>query len=169
MHESPDEIGSLQEMIENSYRKAGSHLLSIHKPEWRLNAIQVAETLTGVCVLNLATVNSKGEPIIAPVDGLFLGGIFWFGSSEDSVRFKHIRSNPNVSAAYTQGEEISILVHGAAHEINTASGSYERFHNYCREIYGSEYDSWGYWGNAPFAWIEAKRFYAIKIQHGPRA
>ncbi len=165
MHESQKELESLQAIIDNSYRSAGNHLLSIHKPEWRIDAVQVAGILKGVCILNLATVNRHGEPIVAPVDGLFLGGIFWFGSSSNSLRFKHIRNNPNISAAFTKGEEISILVHGIAHEIDTSSGTYERFHDYCREIYGSEYDNWGYWGNAPFAWIEARRFYAIEMRH----
>lgn len=165
MHESPEEIAALQTIIDESYQRAGSHLLSIHQPKWRIGASQVAEILKGVCVLNLATVNQNGEPVVAPVDGLFLGGTFWFGSSDNSLRFKHIRSNPSVSAAYTQGEKVSILVHGTAHEIDTASGNYERFHEYCREIYGPEYDAWGYWGHAPFAWIEAKRFYAIIMQH----
>jgi hypothetical protein len=62
------------------------------------------------------------------VDGLFLGGRFWFGSSRQSLRFKHIRRDPRLSAAFSKGEEVSILVHGVAQEIDTASGRYERLH-----------------------------------------
>ena len=165
MHETSPEIERLQTLLDTSYEKAGSHLLSIHKPEWRLSASELSEILTGVCVLALATISSSGHPVVAPVDGLFLGGYFWFGSANESVRFRHIRRDSRVSAAYTLGEEISITVHGTAHEIDTASGDYERFHEYCREIYGPGYDDWGYWGNAPFAWIEPIRMYAIRIQH----
>ena len=130
-----------------------------------MSACEVSETLTGVCVLNLATVNAANQPRVSPVDGLFLGGHFWFGSSHDSLRFKHIRGNPNISAAYTVGEEISVVVHGVAHEIDTSTGDFERLHEYCREVYGPKYDSFGYWGNAPFAWIEPQTMYAIRIVH----
>lgn len=164
MHETDTEIERLQSLIDDSYRKAGDHLRSIHQDDCRMTARDVCTLLQGVCVLDLATVSLAGRPIVAPIDGLFLGGVFWFGSSRNSVRFRHIRQNPNVSAAFTQGEEISILVHGTAHEIDTASGEYERFHDYCREIYGPNYDEWGYWENEPFAWIEARRFYALDLR-----
>lgn len=164
MHETKDEVELLQRLLDESYRNAGRHLISIHQDNWRMNAQQVCDHLTGVCVLNLATVNTKGHPIVAPVDGLFLGGLFWFGSSRHSLRFRHIRNNPNVSAAYTRGEEVSVIVHGIAHEIDTSSGDFERLHEYCREIYGANYDEWGVWGNEPFAWIEARQFYAIDMR-----
>lgn len=165
MHETEAELTKLQALLDASYLRAGKHLLSIHKEEWRLSAQEVSKTLRGVCVLNLATVNKANQPRVAPIDGLFLGGSFWFGSSHESMRFQHIRSNANVSAAYTVGEEISIVVHGVAHEIDTSTGQFERFHDYCREVYGPEYDSFGFWGHAPFAWIEAETMYAIKMNH----
>lgn len=163
MHEKEFELKELNALLDESYRTAGKHLLSIHREEWRLSAAQIVETLVGVCVLNLASVDVRGAPLVAPVDGLFLGGRFWFGSAEGSRRFNHIRRDPRVSAAYTTGEEISITVSGIAHEIDTSTGEYERFHEYCREVYGPDYDDWGYWENSPFAWIEARRMYAIKM------
>jgi len=166
MHETPSELTELQARIDESYVRAGDHLLSIHTASRRMMAEDVVHTLQGVCIFNLATVNRSNEPIVAPIDGLFLGGILWFGSSKDSVRFTHIRRNPSVSAAYTRGEEISILIHGIAHEIDTLSGNYERFHDYCREIYGPNYDNLGFWETAPFAWVEARRFYAADMGSG---
>lgn len=165
MYESRSELAALQELLDQSYRTAGRHLLSIHREDWRLSAQAVSELLHGVCILNLATTNRLGAPLVAPVDGLFLGGRFWFGSGSNSLRFAHLRRDPRVSAAHTVGEEISIVVHGIAREIDTGSGNYERFHDYCREVYGPGYDDWGYWDNAPFAWIEAHRMYAIRMSH----
>ena len=165
MHETPEEKTALQDLLDRSYGQAGAHLLSIHTPGRRMRADDVCELLKGVCVLNLATVNTSGHPIVAPVDGLFLGGHFWFGSSHTSQRFRHIRRNPYVSAAYTLGEEISITVHGLAHEIDTRAGEHERLHDYCREVYGRGYDDWDYWGKEPFAWIEPGTMYAIRIAH----
>ena len=124
MHETPQQIDELQQLLNNSYESAGEHLLSIHSQKWRMSAEEICALLKNVCVLDLATVNTLGHPIVAPVDGLFLQGRFWFGSSQKSERFRHIRANPHISAAHTRGEEISILIHGIAHEIDTSSGEY---------------------------------------------
>tara|TARA_R110002073_G_scaffold74609_1_gene182464 strand:- start:10687 stop:11190 length:504 start_codon:yes stop_codon:yes gene_type:complete len=165
MYETRVELESMQNLLDESYQNAGKHLLSIHQDSWRLSAIDLSDMLRGVCVLNLATINRVGAPIVAPVDGLFLAGKFWFGSAPESRRFAHIRRDNRVSASYTVGEEVSVVVHGHAHEVDTRTGDYEQLHDYCRETYGAQYDEWGYWGNAPFAWIEANRMYAIKMSH----
>ncbi|HWM64243.1 MAG TPA: pyridoxamine 5'-phosphate oxidase family protein [Solirubrobacterales bacterium] len=99
MHESPADVAALQELLDRSYGAAGSHLLRIHTPERRLGVEQVAERLTGMCLLALATVTADGRPVVGPVDGIFYRGAFHFGSSPDSVRFRHIRARPQVSAA----------------------------------------------------------------------
>jgi hypothetical protein len=164
MHETAAELGALQRILDRSYASAGQHLRSIHHPQMRMRADEVCVTLTGVCIADLATVSSRNRPFVAPVDALFLGGVLWFGSAPNSLRFKHIRRNPHVSAAVTRGEEISILVHGLAHEIDTASGDYERLHEYCREVYGAQYDGYGFWGKVPFAWIEPERMYAVRMR-----
>lgn len=164
MHETGSEVRRLQSLLDESYALAGRHIKTIHTPERRLSAEAVCAELTGVCVLDLATVNSEGRPFVSPVDGLFLGGQFWFGSADSSLRFRHIRGNPHVSAAHTRGEELSILIHGIAHEIDSSTGEHERLHDYCREIYGDGFDSWGYWGKAPYAWIEPARMFAMRME-----
>jgi hypothetical protein len=70
MDESDADLEALQHLIDASYARAGSHLLSIHEPARRLSAVQVAERLHGVCLLALATVTADGRPIVGPVDGL---------------------------------------------------------------------------------------------------
>ncbi|MDA0339071.1 MAG: hypothetical protein O2910_04420, partial [Proteobacteria bacterium] len=77
-----------------------------------------------------------------------------------------IRQNPQVSAAYTKGESLSVLVHGTAHEVDTATGDHDYVRDYCREVYGASYDEWGYWGRYPFAWIEPRRMYASRMPGG---
>jgi hypothetical protein len=164
MHERPQDLERLQQLLDETYASAGEHLRSIHTEGRRITAEQVCGLLRGVCVFDLATVSSRGRPVVAPIDGLFFRGELWFGSSQRSLRFRHIRANPEVSAAYTQGEAITLLLHGRAHEVDTGSGDHEPFHDFCREIYGDEYDSWGYWGKEPFAWLEPRRFYAAAMQ-----
>src|SRR5205807_937856 len=82
-----------------SYVRAGSHLRSIWGPQTRLSAEEVSAELAGVQVLDLATVTARGEPRVAPVDGLFYRGRFWFGSAQNSARFRNIRRNPAGSGA----------------------------------------------------------------------
>src|SRR3954468_5696022 len=114
MHETQADLDALQDLLDRSYAAAGAHLLRIHTPDRRLRAEQLAEQLTGMCLLALATVTSDGRPLVGPVDGIFYRGAFHFGSSPDSGRFRHIRRAPHVSAPHLPGEELAVTVHGLA-------------------------------------------------------
>src|SRR5437899_12677639 len=114
MHETAEDLAGLQPLLDRSYAGAGAHLLRIHTPERRLTAEDVADRLTGMCLLALATVTADGRPIVGPVDGIFYRGAFHFGSAPDSVRFRHIAARPQVSATHLPGEELAVTVHGRA-------------------------------------------------------
>ena len=45
MHETPDDLSALQELIDRSYATAGPHLLRIHTPDRRLTAEHQIETV----------------------------------------------------------------------------------------------------------------------------
>ena len=90
MHETPEDLAALQALLDRSYESAGQHLKRIITPERRLTAEQLAERLTGMSLLALATATADGRPIVGPVDGVFYRGAFHFGSAADSVRFRHI-------------------------------------------------------------------------------
>jgi Pyridoxamine 5'-phosphate oxidase len=114
--------------------------LRIHSPERRLSAEELAERLQGMCLLSLATVTADGRPIVGPVDGIFYRGAFHFGSSPDSVRFRHIAKRPQVSATHLPGEELAVTVHGRAVPVDTSSGG---FRQAVLDIYVPRYgDSW---------------------------
>lgn len=114
MYESQAELAALQQLLDRSYAAADAHLLKIHTPQRRLTAAQVADRLTGMCLLALATVTADGRPIVGPVDGIFHRGAFHFGSSPESLRFRHIRARPHVSATHLPGEHLAVTVHGRA-------------------------------------------------------
>ena len=114
MHGSGLDLQRLQALLDASYAAAGEHLLRIHSPDKRLTAEQVAERLQGMVLLSLATVTADGRPIVGPVDSIFFRGAFVFGSAPDSIRFRHIRARPAVSATHLPGEELSVTVHGRA-------------------------------------------------------
>jgi uncharacterized pyridoxamine 5'-phosphate oxidase family protein len=122
LHETPEDLAQLQELIDRSYAGAGTHLLRIHTPERRLTAEQVADELDGMTLLALATVTADGRPIVGPVDGIFYRGAFHFGSAPDSLRFRHIDERPYVSATHLPGEHLAVTVHGRAVPIDVEGG-----------------------------------------------
>src|SRR5215213_6033357 len=143
MHESPADLAALQELLNRSYATAGRHLLSIHTPERRLSAAQVAERLTGMCLLALATVTADGRPIVGPVDGIFYRGAFHFGSAPDSIRFRHIRARPQVSATHLPGEDLAVTVHGRATPVDVHAEEGAELRETLLEIYLPRYgDEW---------------------------
>ncbi|HEX6395094.1 MAG TPA: pyridoxamine 5'-phosphate oxidase family protein [Acidimicrobiales bacterium] len=114
MLETVDELRQLQELLDRSAAGAGPHLRDIITDERRLSAEQLCERLQGMVLLVLATVTADGRPLCGPVDGYFLHGSFWFSSGRDSVRMRHLRSRPAVSATHLPGEHLAVTVHGRA-------------------------------------------------------
>lgn len=166
MHETDEDLRALQRTLDLSYERAGSHLRSIWGPETRLDAAELSAELVGVEVLDLATVTARGEPRVAPVDGLFFRGRFWFGSAESSARFRHIRGNPAVSATVNRGgESFSVIVHGRAVETDPRGPEAGGFGGYAREVYDFDWDA--VLPDAPYAWIDAATLLAF--ERGPAA
>jgi len=159
VHETDADLDEIQAILDASHRAAGAHLRSIFRDERRLDAAGVVELLPGVQILSLATVTADGRPLVGPVDGLFYRGHFHFGSSPDSVRFRHLRARPHVSAAHVRGEELAVIVHGDAHEINTAAPNQAGFRDYLVEVYGDEWNEWG--PDSPYARIDPRRMFAV--------
>lgn len=163
MHETPADLERLQKLLDESYANAGEHLRSIVTEETVLSAEDLCAELQGMSLLSLATVTARGEPIVGPVDGIFYRGLFWFGSAENSVRFRHIRARPAVSATHTRGEELLVTVHGRAVELDKASGDYEGYKDCLREVYGGDWDNTDFWETAPYAYIEPRVMFAANF------
>jgi hypothetical protein len=162
MYETSEDLAELQAVIDRSYETAGAHLLEIHTPERRLTAAQLSDRLTGMCLLTVATVTADGRPLTGPVDGMFYRGAFWFGSSPDSVRFRHLRQRPAVSATHLPGEHLSVTVHGRAETMETVEDLRGGFRDYCIEIYGEEWENWG--SDAGYARIAAERVFTFHME-----
>ena len=168
MHETAEDLTALQALIDASYAAAGPHLLSIHEPERRLSAAQVSERLTGMCLLSLATVTRDCRPIVGPVDGIFFRGAFHFGSGDDSLRFRHIRARPQLSAVYLPGEELAVTVHGRAVPIDISAPEQRAFRQTLLDVYIPIYGDW--WerefleGESPlYARIDADRMFTFHM------
>lgn len=143
MLERPEDLATLQAVIDDSYANAGPHLLQIHEPERRLDAASVASQLTGMRLLVLATTTRDGRPITGAVDGVFYRGRFHFGSSPESVRIRHLRERPTISATHLPGEHLAITVHGAAEVIDVAAPEHAELRQVLLDIYLPQYgDAW---------------------------
>jgi nitroimidazol reductase NimA-like FMN-containing flavoprotein (pyridoxamine 5'-phosphate oxidase superfamily) len=166
MHETQGDLDELQALIDRSYASAGEHLLSIHTPERRMTAEQVAERLQGMCLLSLATVSADCRPIVGPVDGIFYRGAFHFGSSPDSVRFRHIRARPQVSATHLPAEELAVTAHGRAELVDITGEEGAGFRQALLEVYvpryGAEWEE--FLDSGPlYARIEAERMFTFHM------
>jgi hypothetical protein len=166
VHESPDDIRTMQELLDRSYARAGAHLLRIHTPDRRLTAEQVAGRLTGMCLLALGTVTADCRPIVGPVDGIFYRGSFHFGSSPDSARFRHIGRRPQVSATHLPGEELAITVHGRAVPVDVSADQGTGLRQALLQVYvpryGAEWEE--FLDSGPvYARIEADRMFTFAV------
>ncbi|MFI9228831.1 pyridoxamine 5'-phosphate oxidase family protein [Streptomyces rimosus] len=117
MHETPEDMKRLQRLLDDSYAAAGPYLRSVIAAERRLDAEGVVAEMGTLRVMALATTTSGGEPRIGPVDGLFYRGRLYFYSGVGSLRFRHLRARPAVSASVIDGERLQITVHGRAAEV----------------------------------------------------
>jgi nitroimidazol reductase NimA-like FMN-containing flavoprotein (pyridoxamine 5'-phosphate oxidase superfamily) len=131
-----------------------------------LTAADVAARLTGMCLLTLATVTADGRPIAGPVDGIFYRGAFHFGSSPESVRFRHIRERPHVTATHLPAEEFAVTVHGRAVPIDVSSPEHAGFRETLLEVYVPRYGpEWErFLDSGPqYARIDAERMFAFSM------
>ena len=164
MREKESDLQRLQNVLDMSYERAGPHLRSIITLERRLTAADLSARLTGMKILALATVNSRGTPIVGPVDGIFYRGEFWFGTSPAALRIRHIRRNPAVSATHVDGEEFAVTVHGTAQIEGAPADLPGGFREVCRGIYGDEWLEWG--KGAVYCRIVAARVFTFFLADG---
>lgn len=169
MHEDPDDIARLQDLLDRSYAEAGEHLRVIHTPQRRLSAADLVARLQGMRLLVLATVTPAGRPVTAPVDGVFHRGSFYFGTSKDAVRWRHLRANPAVSATHLPSEDWAVTVHGIAVPVDTSRPYPSGLRATLLEVYTPRYGpQWEeFLDSGPvYARIEAQRMFAVDITAG---
>ena len=83
-----------------------------HPDKYALTAKQIVKLLEGMKTVAVAAPSPTGDPLVAPMDGWFLHGKFFFSSSADAVRIKGLRHLPRASSAYFDGERFLINAHG---------------------------------------------------------
>jgi hypothetical protein len=169
MHETEADLVVLQSLLDRSYAVAGDHLRRVITQERRLDAAELAARLTGVCLLSLATVSSRGRPVSGPVDGIFYRGAFHFGTAPDSVRVRHIRRRPAVSAVHLPGEELAVTVHGRAVFIDLDAAEHAGYRRTLLDIYVPRYGTeWERMleNGATYLRIDAEKMFTFHMEEG---
>jgi uncharacterized pyridoxamine 5'-phosphate oxidase family protein len=117
-------------------------------------------------LLALATVTADGRPMVGPVDGIFYRGSFHFGTAPDSVRYRHLRARPHVSATHLPGEEFAVTVHGRAVPVDPHTPEGAGFRRCLLEVYiprhGEEWEQ--FLDSGPvYLRIDAERMFTFRM------
>jgi nitroimidazol reductase NimA-like FMN-containing flavoprotein (pyridoxamine 5'-phosphate oxidase superfamily) len=164
VHETADDLVTLQALLDRSYQQAGEHLRRITTDERRVDAPQLCERLQGMTLLVLATSTKDGRPLNGPVDGVFYRGHFYFGSAPDSVRFRHIAERPWASATHLPAEEFSVTVHGRAVPVDVRDPAERGYRQTLLDIYVPRYgEQWEQFldSGVQHARIDAERMFTF--------
>lgn len=143
MRETEAELAALQDLIDASFARASEHLRSIMTPERRLTAAQLTADLSGIAVLNVATVTARGEPRISALDGHFLHGRWYATTAGDSPKARQMRRRPAVSAAYTPRDGYGVFCHGTVRFLAPGTDEFDALTDHAVTVYGQTPQEWG--------------------------
>ena len=143
MLETEAELAELQALFDAHLARANPHMRSIVSPERRLTARQVARYLVGTRHVAFATVTSRGEPRVSPLDMLFIHGRFTVSTAAGATRLRHLRANPACSAVHVDGDRIAVVVNGTVEWITRDHPDHDEIHRVWSETYKSDPYGWG--------------------------
>jgi hypothetical protein len=143
MFETEAEIEELQRLFDETLGRANPHMRDIVTPERRLTARQMAAYLIGTKHLAFATVNSRGEPRVSPLDSLFIHGRFTMGTGAGASRVANLRANPACSAVHMDGDRVAVTVNGTIEWIGRDHPDHDGVVEVWRSTYGIDLYSLG--------------------------
>ena len=143
MFETPEEIESLQRLLDASHARATDHLRGIIHDDRVLSAGDVVALLTGMKVITVATVTAVGEPRISAMDGHFLHGSWTFSTSGTAAKARHMQARPSVSVAHVDGEELAVFSHGCVQQRHESDVDWQETIDHWTAHYGASPLTWG--------------------------
>ena len=152
MYETEDELAQMQAMFDAHLARANPHMTHIVTPERRVTARQVATYLQGTKHVAFATVTSRGEPRVSPLDMLFIHGRMTVSTADGATKIKHLRANPACSAVHVDGDRIAVVANGTVEWIPREHPDHDEIHRVWSETYESD----------PYSWGEGVLFFRIK-------
>ena len=144
MYETPEDIQSLQVLLDRSIEQAGVFLReSFEMPAHSLSARQLAHLWQGLQTVAFATTTKKGEPLVAPIGALLFHGHFYIPTVASALRTRHVLPRPAISFTLYQGNDVAVIVHGAATVIRLDDADFVALEAFQREMSGSSVQEWG--------------------------
>lgn len=160
MWERAEDLRRLQDVLDRSIADAQSPMLHhIFRPDRALRAEQIVSLFQDRRVGVLGTVSAAGEPRVAPVDILLVGGRFQASSRESAGRVRHLRRNPAASLTYFEGDDLAVIAHGNAMLIGQDDAHWDDADAACREVYESSAADWS--DDAVYIWLEPVTMFAF--------
>jgi hypothetical protein len=141
--ETDAEIAELQALFDAHVAGANPHMAAIVTPERRLTAQQVVRYLQGIKHVAFATVTSRGEPRVSPLDSLFIHGRFTVSTGAGATRLAHLRRNPACSAVHLDGDRIAVVANGTVEWLPRDHPDHDEVHRVWSRTYHADPDSWG--------------------------
>jgi uncharacterized pyridoxamine 5'-phosphate oxidase family protein len=136
VYESEVELHEVQRLLDASMDAAGDHMRSIFSDDKRLSARQISRYLQGVKQVAAATVNSRGEPMVAPIDAVFLHGRFYLSTDSTSLRARHLAAWNALSVTYFENADPVIIVHGRGIFVKKSSADFHALDSEWMKAYG---------------------------------
>lgn len=159
-HHTAADLAWLQELLDDSHRRANPHLRMIHSEAARLRAEDVADRLAGMHVMVVATVSADGRPFSGPVDAFLHHGRVHFGTSPDALRARHLTERPQVSVTFADGEHTTLTVHGRARALDLT----QRDRSFAERMLAHYGEGWNEWGaGAAYFAVEPSRVFAADM------
>ncbi|TDD62128.1 pyridoxamine 5'-phosphate oxidase family protein [Kribbella antibiotica] len=142
MKESAEEVSELQALLDASIGRSTAHLQAIITDERQLSAADLVQLLTGMRVLNLATVTKGGEPRISAVDGHFLHARWVFTTAGSAAKARHLKARPAASLSYVDGERLGVFSHGEVEFLTPEHPDFAEIEAHLVAHYGSSPSTW---------------------------
>ena len=143
MFETDAELAELQGLFDAHLARANPHMTGIITAERRLTVRQVVRHLTGTKHVAFATVTSRGEPRVSPLDSLFIHGHFTLSTGGQATKLRHLRRNPACSAVHMEGDRIAVAVNGNVEWIPREHSEHDEIHRIWSDTYESDPYTWG--------------------------
>ena len=99
----------------------------------------------------------NGDPLVAPMDGWFLHGKFFFSSGGDSIRIKGLRKRPRARIAFFEGEKFLINAHGPVVLLFRGHPDVGEIDEMFKDHYGSSAFDWS--DEGVYVRLDADRFF----------
>ncbi|MFC8717688.1 pyridoxamine 5'-phosphate oxidase family protein [Kitasatospora sp. NPDC057198] len=144
MYETAEDLARLQELIDDSARRASPGLrASFGLPEQSLSAAQVVRRCDGVFQVVLATVTAAGEPRCAPVGALFVHGRLYVPTTAGSFRARNLAARPALSLSLAGDDGFALVAHGTGELVTPADPGFGEVEDAQSAARGTRVGDWG--------------------------